>query len=57
MFCVHAGIFVTELIQLGLESHKLEGEQDGILTRFCLGFLPLYTQEIYVSHVFKKCNQ
>lgn len=34
MFCVHAGIFVTELIQLGLESHKLEGEQEGILTSF-----------------------
>lgn len=61
MFCVHAGIFVTELIQLGLESHKLEGEQEGILTSFWGGFLPLYTQEIYVSHVFfvflKKCNQ
>lgn len=54
MFCVHAGIFVTQLIQLGLESHKLEGEQEGILTNFCLGLLPLYAQEIYVSHVFQK---
>lgn len=58
MFCVHAGIFVTELIQLGLESRKLEGEQEGILTSFGGIFATLYTRDLCISCVFKKkCNQ
>lgn len=52
MFCVHAGIFVTELIQLGLESRKLEGEQEGILTSFGGIFATLYTRDLCISCVF-----
>lgn len=57
MFCVHAGIFVTELIQLGLESHKLEGEQEGILTSFWGDFCHfIHKRFMYLMCFLKKKN-
>lgn len=57
MFCVHAGIFVTELIQLGLESHKLEGEQEGILTSFWGDFCHFIHKRFMYLMCFKKKMQ